>query len=335
VNDRAVAPWLQAALGGSALLAVAEAAIRLQRAGAIGSLLHSPSLATTHAVALADRRVIAISRGGQAWLLVTGVLFMVWVGVAYRDLANSGARHRMSTPLAVLAPLIPLASLILMPQAMDDLARQGRFARTSRVGWWFAAFLMMGVLLTVGGALVGEGALVDYQRSDRVVALARITQVAAAALLIGLIGVVTGHAMARRREAATVAAAGLAADPEAGGGAIGWYRDPRRQAEVRWWDGMGWTVHVASTRDAPPPTVRAPLDPAIGGPGMPRTAQLCLFAGFLSIFLVTAPLVLGLGVWALRDLGRQPGAPGRGRAWFAVISGGLFTLLLALSVALG
>ena len=335
MTDRLVAPWLQAALAGSALLAAAEAVIRLQRAAAIGSLLHTPTLATTHAVALADRRVIAISRGGQVWLLVTGVLFMAWVGFAYRDLARSGARHRMSTPLAVLAPLIPIASLFLMPQAMNDLARQGRFIRTSQVWWWFATFLAMGVLLAVGGALVGEGALVDYQRSDRVVALARIIQVAAAALLIGLIGVVTGHAVARRRQAAAVAAAELAADPEAGGGGIGWYRDPRRQAEVRWWDGMAWTVHVASTRDAPPPSVRAPLDAATGTPDMPTTAKLCLFAGFLSIFLLTAPLVLGLGVWALRDLGRHPGAPGRGRAWFALISGGLFTVLLVLSIAFG
>ena len=333
MKDRALAPWLQAALAGSALLAAAEAVIRLHRAAAIGALLRGPTLAATHAVDLADRRVIAISRGGQLWLLLTGVLFMVWVGFAYRDLARSGGRHRLPVPLAVIGPLIPVASLALMPQTMDDLARQSRFARTSRVAWWFGAFLVMGVLVGVGGALVGEGALIDFQRSDRVVASGRVVQIAAAALLIGLIGLITARAEERRQLAAAVVAAEEVLDPGAHGRVLGWYRDPNRQAEVRWWDGAGWTDHVASSRMAPPPMVRgAPGTADTAGP-MPWQARLSLFAGFVSIFLLTAPLVLGLGIWALRALAGRPGAPGRGRAWFAVVSGGLFTLLLALSIA--
>lgn len=333
MKDRALAPWVQAALAGSALLGAAEAVIRMQRAASIGAVLRAPSLAAAHAVDLADRRVIAISRGGQVWLLLTGVLFLVWVGFAYRDLARSGGRHRLPTPLAVIGPLIPVASLVLMPQTMDDLTRQSRFARSSRVAAWFGAFLVMGGLIGVGGALVGDGTLVDFQRSDRVLAIGRVAQIAAAALLIGLIGLITARADERRRLAASVAAADEALDPGRHGGVLGWYRDPNRQAEVRWWDGAAWTDHVASSRLAPPPVVRgAPGGAGTNGP-MPWQARLSLFAGFTSILFVTAPFVLGLGVWALRLLARSPGTTGRGRAWFAVVSGGLFTVVLVLSLA--
>ena len=335
MKARAVAPWLQAALGGAALIAAADCIIHLQRAVVIGRLLENPTLAANQAVVYADRRVQAIGLAALAWLVVTAALFMVWTGFAYRDLVHSGARHRMPTAAAVLAPFIPIASLALVPGAMDDLTRQGRFARTPRVAWWFAVYLLAGVARYAGAVTIGDGTLADYQRSDRIYALADLPQIAAAAVLVGLIAMVTTRAAERGREAEAVASADLASDPVATGGALGWYRDPNRQAEVRWWDGIDWTVHVASSRHAPPPVVRGTPVTGTNAAPMPRTARVCLFAGFLSILVITAPFVLGLGVWALRDLGQRPGAPGRGRAWFAVISGGLFTLLLVLSIAFG
>ncbi|HVZ93848.1 MAG TPA: zinc ribbon domain-containing protein [Phycisphaerales bacterium] len=52
------------------------------------------------------------------------------------------------------------------------------------------------------------------------------------------------------------------------------------------------------------------------------------YAGLFSITIMLAPLALLLGVGALVHLNRRPGLFGKGRAWFATIAGGLFTLLL-------
>jgi hypothetical protein len=335
MRARAVAPWLQAALAASAALALADLGVRLQRAAATSSFLGSAGASTFDAIAAADRRVIAIGRADLLWLVVTGALFLVWTGLAYADLVRSGVRHQLPTALAVAAPLIPIASLVLVPRAMSDLARQGRFERTARVPWWFGLYLVAGGLRGVGLSLVGEGGLVDYQRSDRTLAAGDVFEIASAIVLVGLIGIVMGHAAARRREAAALAAADEAVDPDAMGRAIGWYRDPRRQAEVRWWDGTSWTAHVASTRQAPPPSARvdaAETAPVFGAEAMPSTAKACLFLGILAILVVFAPFSLGLGLWALRDLRRRPGAPGKGRAWFAVVMGSVFSIFLALAI---
>ncbi len=56
---------------------------------------------------------------------------------------------------------------------------------------------------------------------------------------------------------------------------------------------------------------------------------LSIFAGYvalLSVFLVPAPFALALGIGALLDLKHKPGKSGAGRAWFAIIAGGLGTL---------
>lgn len=63
-----------------------------------------------------------------------------------------------------------------------------------------------------------------------------------------------------------------------------------------------------------------------------RTDPLAIVAGyvaFLSILLVPAPVSLVLGVCALAQLRRRPGAYGRGRAIFAIVMGALFTVALA------
>jgi hypothetical protein len=326
---------LQAAVGGAALIAAGDVPIRLQRAAAAGGFLHAPSLHARAGLASADRRVFAIGRAQLAWLLITAAVFVVWMVFAYADLVRSGARHQMPVALAAAAPFIPVASLVLLPRAMDDLARQSRFARTSRVGWWFGTYLVAGATGYLAIALLSGRHIVDYQRSDRVFAAGDVLEVAAAVLLIGLLEVITDRADVRRREAAAQSAAPLAVDPEAAGGALGWYRDPRRQAEVRWWDGVEWTDQVASARDAPPPVRRIEHLPSVAAATMPRSAKLCLFAGFVAVLVLPAPLVLALGLWALGAVRRRPGAGGRARAWFAIVSGGLFTLLLVLAIAFG
>ncbi len=53
-------------------------------------------------------------------------------------------------------------------------------------------------------------------------------------------------------------------------------------------------------------------------------------AGYLALFsvlLVFAPFALILGILALRDIRRHPEKKGKGRAWFGIVMGALFTLL--------
>ena len=67
---------------------------------------------------------------------------------------------------------------------------------------------------------------------------------------------------------------------------------------------------------------------------------LAIAAGYVALFgifiFVLAPVALVLGIFALRDLKRNPGRLGHGRAWFAIIAGGIVTVLAlsALSVFL-
>jgi uncharacterized RDD family membrane protein YckC len=57
----------------------------------------------------------------------------------------------------------------------------------------------------------------------------------------------------------------------------------------------------------------------------------CIAAGYLGLFAIIvlpAPAALVVGIIGLRDLRKHPELKGKGRAWFGIIMGGLFTLLL-------
>lgn len=56
------------------------------------------------------------------------------------------------------------------------------------------------------------------------------------------------------------------------------------------------------------------------------------YFSFSSITFVLAPFALLFGVLALRGLKKHPGKAGRGRAWFAIGTGGVFTALLLLFI---
>jgi hypothetical protein len=56
------------------------------------------------------------------------------------------------------------------------------------------------------------------------------------------------------------------------------------------------------------------------------------YAGLFAILGIFAPGALVLGILALRDLSKHPEKLGRGRAWFGVIAGGLFTALMVLMI---
>jgi hypothetical protein len=52
------------------------------------------------------------------------------------------------------------------------------------------------------------------------------------------------------------------------------------------------------------------------------------YAGLFAVTLVLAPLALLLGIVAVAHLKRHPEKHGLGRAWFGVVMGALFTMLL-------
>jgi hypothetical protein len=62
-----------------------------------------------------------------------------------------------------------------------------------------------------------------------------------------------------------------------------------------------------------------------------------VIAGYLALFavlIVPAPFALGAGLIARRDLRRRPDRRGKGRATFAIVTGGLFTIPFVLIVVL-
>jgi hypothetical protein len=123
----------------------------------------------------------------------------------------------------------------------------------------------------------------------------------------------------------------------------GWYGDPQSPGNLRYFDGMAWTHHVAgqpapfgSGYPAAQPQLGAePTDPLHWIVPLGRTWQ-SITAGYVALFATVVwflgPVALGLGVWALRA-SRQGGGRGRGRAVFAIIVGALssvaFVALLA------
>jgi hypothetical protein len=64
---------------------------------------------------------------------------------------------------------------------------------------------------------------------------------------------------------------------------------------------------------------------------------LSIAAGYLGIFSVipfVAPFAVAIALWALKDLQARPKLAGRGRAYFGLIAGIVFTLLYALALLL-
>ena len=118
-----------------------------------------------------------------------------------------------------------------------------------------------------------------------------------------------------------MAHSGAAVDP-------GWYQDAYAPGVLRWFDGEQWTPHTRSA-------AAGPQDPLHWVVPVGRRGW-AIAAGYVAIVAafcwLLAPIALGMGVWALVDIKRHGGL-GQGRAWFAIATGGVGTLLLLLIVA--
>jgi hypothetical protein len=63
-------------------------------------------------------------------------------------------------------------------------------------------------------------------------------------------------------------------------------------------------------------------------------AVLAGYAGLLAVLIFPAPLALGLGLLAIRDIKRHPEKFGMGRAYFGLVMGLLGSLVLVFFVAM-
>lgn len=85
----------------------------------------------------------------------------------------------------------------------------------------------------------------------------------------------------------------------------------------------------------PPPPPRSQSDAGLRMLIPVDRSILSIIAGYFGLFSVLclpAPIALLLGILAIRDIKKNPGKHGMGRAIFAVVMGSIFTLLLLFGV---
>lgn len=73
----------------------------------------------------------------------------------------------------------------------------------------------------------------------------------------------------------------------------GWYEDPRREADLRWWDGTAWTAHTAARPTIPAPTPTPAPPPQATAPAPPPAPAAAPPAGTTDAPRVTPPAMPG------------------------------------------
>jgi hypothetical protein len=207
---------------------------------------------------------------GYATLAVT-VLLIIWSWRSAhnaRALGRGGAR--LSPGWAIAGWLIPLASFVLPYIVVSDIYRSsgpdaahgdGWRARPSSpliVGWWIAyagAQLLapLAIILAITGTT-------GRSPTEALLVVAHAVGVAGA-----LLGIMVVRAITDRQEAQQAADPAPTERPQARqyhapttADGPGWYDDPARQFDHRYWDGTAWTEHVSqagvvSTAPVTPP----------------------------------------------------------------------------------
>jgi hypothetical protein len=232
--------WLLAADAGAA---IAVGAAHLRRYGAIEDYVHGS--ATRSAIAEADHALNVTSGLSFLALLATATVLIIWQWRSAKNNQLLGRiRPRFTPGWSIGGWFIPFANLVIPVRIFHDLwqgsAPENRnfrdwhdLRRWSVIGWWWA-FWVSGNVLTLfisGGAPV---TLDDYQRVDRIDAAGSILTATAACFAIVVVRTIT-----RRQELMqTERLARTVSDP-------GWYVDPTARFDHRYWDGSGWSEHVA------------------------------------------------------------------------------------------
>ena len=196
-------------------------------------------------------------------LVVTGVLFVVWMWRAARNNEAFGRPGSLGSAWAVGGWFLPVASLVLPAVQLQQLWRgsdpsverndpawRKRPASVQLWCWWVAYVLGQGLMLTgftfAAQADEGTAEITVEGLLTRIddVRLGLTLFVAGQALLV--LAAILGSAVVVRLTARQVATAEVLGGAPAGEPAApaGWHPDPTGRADQRWWDGRLWTDHV-------------------------------------------------------------------------------------------
>jgi Domain of unknown function (DUF4328)/Protein of unknown function (DUF2510) len=203
--------------------------------------------------------------GIQPWNSVFGwasvvvlVLAIVWT---YRSTANARAAGRVGarwTPGWTIAGwLVPVLNLVVPYQAWSDLWRSSepdsapgdgwrrRPASSLVIGWWF--FQLGGQLVL--SAVIVAATLGDLDATDArpVLVVGHLALAAGALLAVVVTRGISERQSARQEQDPAPTQRPLAHAPAAPTTADGpgWYPDPSRRFDHRYWDGSTWTEHVS------------------------------------------------------------------------------------------
>lgn len=117
----------------------------------------------------------------------------------------------------------------------------------------------------------------------------------------------------------------------------GWYADPTRRFEHRYWDGEVWTEHVSRNGQAS----TDPVDPAVeawqlqaGAPSRTNVKAIAsLVLSLVWLFGLASIAAIVVGVVARREIRQRPEEVGRGMALAGIVIGivGVLGMLFGLA----
>ncbi|MDQ1430991.1 MAG: hypothetical protein QOF40_1593 [Actinomycetota bacterium] len=196
-------------------------------------------------------------------LLASTVLLIVW---SWRSAHNARALGRVGARLSpgwtIAAWLIPVASFVLPYLVISDLWRSSAPDAPRGDGWralpagvlvvaWWVAFAgaQLATAAAIGLAVTGT---TNRSDTDVLLVVAHVFAVVSALLTIQVVRTIT-----ERQEAQHVAEPAPTSRPHDRQGVVpttgdgpGWYADPGRRYDHRYWDGTAWTEHVSTAGEA-------------------------------------------------------------------------------------
>ncbi|TLN26675.1 DUF4328 domain-containing protein [bacterium] len=171
--------------------------------------------------------------------IAANIVFLVWVYRANKNL------HSLSNTAMVHSPgwsvgwfFIPIANLFKPYQVLRELwvvSSRGRVSSTALVGWWWAIWLVSNFVGRLAARSVGAVAdtATKIMSLDAYIFSDMLT-VASALLGVAMIASIASAYAANYDETQPAA-------PSAG-----WYPDPTKRHELRYWDGHSWQAAVST-----------------------------------------------------------------------------------------